>query len=84
VEWVQWLQRGHVCNEEGPIKNTSSLLLMLLLWGLVYSFNEDSVAVDNLCFRSSVFASSFRLQQRVDAEINQVRSSIKATFYGSL
>lgn len=63
------------------MKNTSSLLLMLLLWGLVYSFNENSIAVDNLCFRSSFFASSSRLQQRVDAEINRVKSSIKTTMY---
>lgn len=64
------------------MKNSSSLLLMLLLWGLVYCSNESLSAVENFSLRSSsFFAASSRLQQRVDAEINKVRSSIKSSMY---
>ncbi|XP_057845252.2 protein BPS1, chloroplastic [Cryptomeria japonica] len=64
------------------MKNTSSLLLMLLLWGLVYCSSESLSAVENFSLRSSsFFAASSRLQQRVNAEINKVRSSIKSSMY---
>ncbi|GLJ24143.1 hypothetical protein SUGI_0460590 [Cryptomeria japonica] len=54
------------------MKNTSSLLLMLLLWGLVYCSSESLSAVENFSLRSSsFFAASSRLQQRVNAEINK-------------
>lgn len=74
---------GHVCNERDMylMKNVSFIAAHVAALGFVYSFNGNSVSVHNLCFRSSVFASSFCLQCGVDTEIDQVRSSIKTTMY---
>lgn len=68
------------------MKNASSLLLMLLLWGLVYykynpTQNSSIGVVGNFSFSCSFLASSARLQQRVEAEINKVRSSTKSLLY---